>query len=645
MSARFTSKREVLLWLFLATMSISLQATTTTATVVDGDQPESETSSSMVRTEQDVADIGDVNGAGFEVRVRRIVFSGLTDQGLTEDELLKEEIVLPTAEASGADAAETVVLLRDIGGSSGSGRSMGAAELNRILHAISLAYTKAGFAAVKATITRSALKHLSRPEGDGVLVINVIEGQVGDLRTLVTREGKAAPNDMPSHERILARSPVQVGDLVEREQLNEYVERLNRQPGRHVDVTLLAGAKPDELTVNFLIAENKPFSIYTEGSNTGTDETSDWRERFGFFHHNLTGHDDTFSFDYITANFNSFHAVTGSYQRPLATDADVQARVFGSWYRYDSSEVGVVTSLFTGEGYEVGGELNGNLFQNDSFFVDAVGGGRFKHVSVDNRTGGLTVSDGSTDFFLAYLGLRAEQNSLLRSLSASMTAEMNFRNIGNTDDSIDLAAQGRVNSSADFTILRFGLNQSFYLEPLMSSNWQEGQPGSTLAHELVLTGRGQIALNDRRLTPSFTETIGGFHTVRGYPQAFTAADNAYIGSVEYRFHLPRALAPRPEPDELFGRPFHVHPSRPTGRPDWDFILRAFADVGYVKHNQATPFEQDVMLVGSGFGAELVLHHNLFIRADWAFALKDANNGADRVTSGSSQVHLSFTVLY
>lgn len=118
-----------------------------------------------------------------------------------------------------------------------------------------------------------------------------------------------------------------------------------------------------------------------------------------------------------------------------------------------------------------------------------------------------------------------------------------------------------------------------------------------------------------------------------------------IGTLEYRYHLPRAFDPQPKPDVLFGKPFRTAPQQPGGRTDWDMILRAFVDAVQVWHNEKLGFEDDVRLLGTGVGMEFVLKQNLRFRADWGVALKDAENGGDSVSAGSSQVHLQFTILY
>lgn len=104
--------------------------------------------------------------------------------------------------------------------------------------------------------------------------------------------------------------------------------------------------------------------------------------------------------------------------------------------------------------------------------------------------------------------------------------------------------------------------------------------------------------------PNFQQTAGGLYTVRGYPEAVVAGDNAFIASAEYRYHLPRGLSSSVQPSEFFGTPFRFRPQYPYGPVDWDLIFKGFVDFGRVTHEDRQSFEEDATLVSVGIGAEL-----------------------------------------
>ena len=120
--------------------------------------------------------------------------------------------------------------------------------------------------------------------------------------------------------------------------------------------------------------------------------------------------------------------------------------------------------------------------------------------------------------------------------------------------------------------------------------------------------------------------IGGFASVRGYPEAFTSGDDSFIANLEYRFHMPRVLKPA-DTDRLnsLNPPptpkFTVRPQTILNRPDLDIILRGFFDYGYVKNNDIfTATEVDRSLMSVGVGVEAQVSRYLNLRADLGFPL-------------------------
>ena len=189
-------------------------------------------------------------------------------------------------------------------------------------------------APVQGEIERRSGRDL-RPAGQTALTLAVYAGRVRDLKTFAA--GERIPEnerlDHPAHSRIAANSPVQadgVNDLVRKDQLDAYAARLNRHPGRRVDIEISSGREAGAVNLDYMIAENRPWYVTLQISNTGTEETAEWRQRFGFTHTQLTGNDDILRLDYVTGNFDEVHAVVGSYELPIPGTEWLRARVFGS---------------------------------------------------------------------------------------------------------------------------------------------------------------------------------------------------------------------------------------------------------------------------------------------------------------------------
>ncbi len=491
-------------------------------------------------------------------------------------------------------------------------------------------------------------KDLRKP-GQSAVTLLVRVGLVTEMRTIGF--GDRIPYDSrinaPQHARILENAPVQVFhpddaermDVLRKDELDNYVFRLNRHPGRRVDLAVAAAQEPGGIALDLLINENRPWLAYFQVSNTGTDSTSQWRERFGFTHNQLTGADDIFSIDYVTAGFDKSHAVNASYERPIWGDW-LKAKVFASWNEFTASDVGFADETFSGDGWTFGGELIANVFQRRETFIDIFAGARYQHVSVDNTAVDI---QGDTNFFLPQLGARFERSTDTSNTSISATIEFNLSDVG-TDES-ELNRLGRLDVNADWTTFQWDVSHSFYLDPIVfGSAWNDTSPSghATLAHEVALSFRGQHAF-DKRLTPNFEQVVGGLYTVRGYPESVVSGDTVLVASAEYRLHIPQLFGYDPNPGELFGKSFRFKPQQPYGRADWDLIAKGFVDAGKTINSNRKTYEHDETLLGAGMGLEFQFRRNLIIRADWGWALESLTN--NNVTSGSNRIHFVATLLY
>lgn len=487
-----------------------------------------------------------------------------------------------------------------------------------------------------------------------------------NVRTIAA--GKRIPpegrinNEM--HRKIVQDSPVQPyaegdgerQDFIRKDELDRYLSFLNRHPGRRVDVSVSPGSEPNSVALDYLISENKPWMVYYQLSNTGTQNTGEWRHRLGYINNQVTNNDDILSIDYITSGFEDANALIASYNAPLSDDGRLRYQLGAQLSEYTASDVGFANEDFKGEEYILYGELIQNVYQQQDFFLDLVLGIHYRNVFVDNE--GISVEH-RENFVMPYIGLRLEEKSQKEQLFGQLTIESiadtltNPSRGGNGSESGKLDNLGRLYPDEGGTIIKWDLTHSFFLEPVLNPEaWLDTSTPdtSTLAHEIAIGFKGQVVLNNQRVTPQFQRTAGGLYSVRGYEESLTAGDNALIVTIEYRYHLPRALGINPNPDEtpLFGQPFRWSPQNVYGRPDWDLILRSFVDYGRITNNDQEPtFEDQHDLFGAGVGLELLYKHNLSFRIDWGVALNDVDvvGGNTITTEGSSQVHIVTTFIY
>lgn len=505
-------------------------------------------------------------------------------------------------------------------------------------------------------------------EEEAELSLLIYVAVVGEVRSVASGDRIKESDRVNSskHEAIRRKSPIKTVDedperaYISRRAIDDYVLRLNRHPGRRVDVAIAPTASRDKAVLDYLVSENKPITLYAQLSNTGTEDTDEWRERFGFTHTQLTGRDDILSVDYITAGFSEAHAVITSYDTPLFDSDRFRLRLYGNFSSFQASDVGLANEQFSGESWTLGAEFVYNFLQtrmpgqaqDRALFVDAFAGARWQSISVTNE---LAEVDGDDDVFLPRVGLRAESRNDVETFGATAAIEWSMPGVSGSDEE-ELEKLGRLNVDEEWVTFQFDVGYSFFLEPLINvDEWQRPRvptprgdakrfdPGlSTLAHELALGVRGQWAFN-HRLIPNAEQVVGGLYTVRGYPESVVAGDSVIVGTLEYRFHVPRALSIQPEPSRLFGRDFRLRPQQQYGRPDWDLVLRAFVDAGHVVNSDREDYEKDESLVGAGLGAELLLYQNLSVRMDWGMALDDVDN--QNVKAGSNRFHFVFTLLF
>jgi len=514
------------------------------------------------------------------------------------------------------------------------------------------------------------------------LELEIVMARVRGIRTYGSGERVlgtgGGPTNNPIHTSLRAKSPIHLPDvgagvpaegsqapLLDVGQLEEYVARLSRHPGRTVGLVYSRASDRDGgLTVDLVVSESKPWAMYVQSSNTGTDGTGDYRNRIGFTNTQLTGNDDILQVEYLTSDFDEIQATSLSYEAPLPFSDSIfegaRFKLFGAMSSFDNDDLGVLSfsADFKGQRAEAGFRVLGNVFQAGRFFADLSFGLRAESLFVDD---GLRDSKARDAFVLPSVGLRIERRTPFSSLTGGVEFEANLAGIAGTDatsvngrNQFDGAGGlGRFDPDERFKLLRFDLNGSVFLEPLLDwKAWSDFSTpeSSTLAHELALRVAGQYAFEDR-LIPQEQAIAGGRDTVRGYDQAAAVGDSVFLASLEYRYHFPRSLRPRAAasvPEWLRWMPsvpdrFRVAPEQPGGAADWDLSCKIFLDAARVLQSDRRSFESHETLIGAGVGVELRLRQNIALFLDLGFPLEEGN--ALDVDQGDPVLHFSLTTLY
>ena len=478
----------------------------------------------------------------------------------------------------------------------------------------------------------------------------------------------------PLHKAIAAGSPLAAasengeGDLVKRREVEDYLHFLSRHPGRDirwtgskgslstvtgtggldweteagpVDVETSVAAAGDQddmvsplpggVTLDYMVAESKPWTAWYEFGNTGTKAEGYLRQRVGFYTSQLTDNDDILSLQYATSNFSNTNALVGNYEAPLALDGRLRWGVNGSWSQYFADQFGatLLPDAFTGFSWSGGGDLRLNVYQDGPLFVDVIGGGRLQHLGIENNILWWLPQE-EASFAIPYGMVQMDRDGEWSSFRASVGIEGNVLSHDDSQLALLGAATNRPNLANLWARLNWSGSVSTYLEPLLNNRaWSDpaSADSSTLAHEVYFGTSGQYAFGNR-LMPQFQAVSGGPGTNRGYPVSVAAGDNAVNFTGEYRFHVPRSFAVQPQPGTLFGEPFRYAPQRMYGRADWDLMLLGFVDYSWLTKNDkvAVIGETDQTLISAGVGFEFQFKRNMRVRLDWGWALRSLEGG-------------------
>ncbi len=452
-----------------------------------------------------------------------------------------------------------------------------------------------------------------REKGDHELTYVITAYRVANVNTVTM--GPDVPsggglND-PRLQTILDHSPIQAGAGVEvssvlrRDLLDEYIYYLNRYPGRRVDILLTGSEHPEQVNLDYVVTEEKPWKIYANVLNSGTRKDHRWMERFGFIHHQLFDRDIILAIDYATTNFSNFHFLRGYLEGPCETFEKL--RWFGevTWSDFTSSEFGIFDVEFAG--CQLGGTAGVKvlLWQHNDFFVDFLGSLNWRHIKSNNKLLGVK---GSSHFLLPRVALAAERSRVDSTIAAHLTLETNLG--GLVSDSTDLASLGRADPEKGWWVLKGTVLFSKYLDASPDPREQH--------HEISASGEFQYAFG-HRLIPQMERGIGGYDTVRGYAQGIVSAPNAVLGRGEYRYH-------------------HYLPDQ-----EIHAIGRAFIDGGRTMFTNRMGTETDETIAGTGLGVEVEWRRNVRFRAEGGLALNSVT--APAVSAGDGFGHISVTVIY
>ncbi len=477
----------------------------------------------------------------------------------------------------------------------------------------------------------------NRKDDDHTAHLIIWASQIAEVRTLA-RGKRFKPQfsvNNRKHRAVLKHSPLKPGDLFRESVLNDYLRGLSLHPGRLVEASIASAGEPGKVVLDYLVNESRPWQVFSQVTNFGTESTGIWQGRLGFQDNQLTNHDDILNLDAIsTPDFKTYGSFL-SYRIPVFRPAKLLLRVYGSYGDFLANDATIETLRFAGKNWMGGVEFTNRLALPWEWQLVSALGTNYAHYAIQSRIINTPLVGGYSNFLIPFFSATLSRDSSWWSLSGSARYEQTVGNFANLNTTNGIPALGRLSADSNWTSLRGTLNGSIFLEPLFSRGVDRSP---FLANELSLRVRGRYLLKGTRLIPHEEEPIGGASSVRGYTESVLSADDFATASIEYAFHFAHILKPG-DPGKFIRWPFKWRPDKVRTNPDWDLIARAFYDYGYREVGQVplAPGEpatgevaladQTLSIAGAGGGLELLVKQNFSIRCDVGMALKELRDNS------------------
>jgi len=454
--------------------------------------------------------------AGPLFSVKELRISG--NEMIPTDELLYK---LPVMYSSTVTKDETVVVvwydfrvLHDIIREPGITRQVSLKTIQGLTRYILSIYQDRDYAGIYVFVPADAVEGEAKLV-DEILPIQVLEGKVAQLK--IERydfDRQELEEGYLKGSLIQSWSPVKVGEVIQKNELDDFVNLLNLNPDRYVAAVISRSDEPDALNLSYDVYEVNPWHWYIQVDNAGTKDRQ-WSPRVGVINTNLTGNDDQFSAMYQAAwekGIEEEYSVFGSYNFPLFTPR-LRLNIYSGYSQFDIKPEGVAGINFIGNGSFYGSILSYNVFQMDDWFVDVTGSFSHEESKVTPSLG--LGSDVDMDLWGVGVNIHRSDDLSSTSVGFNRTESMG----GSSKADFVLA---RPNAEPDFIIYNVSASHSQYLEDTKINR---------------LSGSFRLITSDERLVPAKETTFGGLYSVRGYEEDEIVADGGIIVSGQYEFDL------------------------------------------------------------------------------------------------------------
>jgi len=395
-----------------------------------------------------------------------------------------------------------------------------------------------------------------------------------------------------SDEKIANYIQLQPGEEINSKVINRDLFWINRNPFRNVNIIYSPGEEMGTTDIELLINDRYPLRVYTGIDNTGNKVTDRNRLFAGFNCGKLFGTDQQLSYQFTTSdNFKDFRSHTVYYDAPLPWRHYFvlfggYSHVEGTFY---SPSVSGTSFTNKGSSWQASFRYDIPLYPNNAFLHEFTFGFDFKRTNNNLELGGIPIVGKHVNLtqLMAGYNLGYENTPITTSFEVE-----GFYSPGRwISDQTNAAYQ---------TIRAFAKSKYVYLRSSYTLVWRFFKKWAFYNYL-----RGQVATEN--LLPSEEFGVGGYNTVRGYPERVLNGDNAFIYNFEIRTPSVGII------DSIRSK---------SAKWNDQFQLLAFFDFGWVNKHKKTAFEKKsyhALSVGPGVRYNIVPY--LTTRLDYGYQLK------------------------
>ncbi len=404
---------------------------------------------------------------------------------------------------------------------------------------------------------------------------------------------------------------------------------LNVKPDLRLDTQLRPSIQGGRRTVDadIEVEDKLPIHGAIEFANNGYKESNDYRIRTTLQHMNLTKHDDTLTFDWLTGGDigESLNAFSVNYFLPFGDKWSFN--VYGG---YNQSEYDTVLPEIdiVGKGHYFGTQISRSIYESNLERLQLTFGWLYQKTKNHLGVGGDALNKRAIAISMPSITLGYSAKVFDRFSGrnfASLTLQKNLAGKYGASDKLDFIENDGPYTEGDFTMAKLQLAriQRLFSGPDAPGKWS-------------LFGKIDAQLSDDSLPGPVRDYIGGFNSVRGYEESEIGGDNSLVATLELRTPLLQNFIPGLKKEEAF---LENNPKY-WGQHRLQFV--AFTDFGYVDNKQPYPGQlnnQDMLSVGMGLRLGLTNYSQMSL--DYGYPIIEASKN----TPSDGRFHISLQLQF